>query len=249
VSLPSTTGLKYVLGHIEMERDLSIEIRPLAGHGWEVTLWRWMGERGVERSGRGDTLPEALEALHRAACAESDARYDAQYAQELGITVEQLERRRAAARRKNRKRSLARGTRTPERDQHPEELPAGWQPELTTLQLDPGELRLPPDGAPILVGEAALEGLEIRERRVLELLYGGLLPARGPRLMIAAVGRKLNITPERVRQLQNRALKKLSLAAGSDPIQRALVGLPPFTDHNRGLPGRPSANVVAKQQR
>jgi len=61
----------------------------------------------------------------------------------------------------------------------------------------------------ILTKEAvrgALENLSYRERRVLELRYG--LGDEHPRTL-GEVGRAFNVTRERIRQIENRALKKL----------------------------------------
>ena len=53
---------------------------------------------------------------------------------------------------------------------------------------------------------AALENLSYRERRVLELRYG--LGDERPRTL-GEVGRAFNVTRERIRQIENQALKKL----------------------------------------
>ena len=61
----------------------------------------------------------------------------------------------------------------------------------------------------ILTNEAlreALENLSYRERRVLELRYG--LGGEHPRTL-DEVGRTFNVTRERIRQIENQALKKL----------------------------------------
>ena len=63
--------------------------------------------------------------------------------------------------------------------------------------------------AEILTNEAlrdALENLDYRERRVLELRYG--LGGEHPRTL-DAVGRTFNVTRERIRQIENQSLKKL----------------------------------------
>jgi RNA polymerase primary sigma factor len=52
----------------------------------------------------------------------------------------------------------------------------------------------------------ALEHLSYRERRVLELRYG--LRGEHPQTL-AKVGRRFNVTPERIRQIEKQALKKL----------------------------------------
>ncbi len=52
----------------------------------------------------------------------------------------------------------------------------------------------------------ALENLSYRERRVLELRYG--LGGEHPRTL-DEVGRTFNVTPERIRQIENQSLKKL----------------------------------------
>ena len=53
---------------------------------------------------------------------------------------------------------------------------------------------------------AALENLSYRERRVLELRYG--LGGEHPRTL-DEVGRAFNLTRERIRQIENKSLKKL----------------------------------------
>ena len=61
----------------------------------------------------------------------------------------------------------------------------------------------------ILTNEAlrdALENLSYRERRVLELRYG--LSGEAP-CTLDEIGRTFNITRERIRQIENRSLKKL----------------------------------------
>src|ERR1700738_1762270 len=61
----------------------------------------------------------------------------------------------------------------------------------------------------ILTNEAlrdALENLSYRERRVLELRYG---LGGGHPCTLDEVGRKFNVTRERIRQIENRSLKKL----------------------------------------
>jgi RNA polymerase primary sigma factor len=61
----------------------------------------------------------------------------------------------------------------------------------------------------ILTKEAlreALENLSYRERRVLELRYG--LGGEHPRTL-DEVGRAFNLTRERIRQIENKSLKKL----------------------------------------
>jgi len=56
---------------------------------------------------------------------------------------------------------------------------------------------------------AALENLAYRERRVLELCFG--LAGEHPRTL-DELGRMFNVTRERIRQIENHALKKLQHA-------------------------------------
>lgn len=61
---------------------------------------------------------------------------------------------------------------------------------------------------------AALGSVEERDRRVLELRYG---LQDGPPQSRAEIGRLLGISRERVRQLESRALDRLSAQAGGSP--------------------------------
>ena len=60
--------------------------------------------------------------------------------------------------------------------------------------------------------------LSHRERRVLELRYG--LDGEHPRTL-DEVGRTFNVTRERIRQIENQTLKKLSALAEADPLRPA----------------------------
>jgi RNA polymerase primary sigma factor len=62
----------------------------------------------------------------------------------------------------------------------------------------------------------ALENLSYRERRVLELRYG--LGDEHPRTL-DEVGRTFNVTRERIRQVENRALKKLQEIREAQPLR------------------------------
>jgi RNA polymerase primary sigma factor len=71
----------------------------------------------------------------------------------------------------------------------------------------------------ILTKEAlrdALENLGYRERRVLELRYG--LGGEHPRTL-DEVGRTFNVTRERIRQIENRSLKKLQELAEAQQLR------------------------------
>jgi RNA polymerase primary sigma factor len=63
---------------------------------------------------------------------------------------------------------------------------------------------------------AALEQLSLRERRVLQLRYG--LGGEQPRTL-EAIGRTLEVTRERARQIESRALEKLKRLADSDQFR------------------------------
>jgi RNA polymerase primary sigma factor len=62
----------------------------------------------------------------------------------------------------------------------------------------------------------ALEQLSLRERRVLQLRYG--LGGEQPRTL-EAIGRALDVTRERARQIESRALEKLQRLADSDEFR------------------------------
>jgi RNA polymerase primary sigma factor len=85
---------------------------------------------------------------------------------------------------------------------------------------------------------AALENLSYRERRVLELRYG--LNNERPQTL-DEIGRTFNVTRERIRQIEHRALKKLqSLGAAQklrDDVEIASTAAPRKLGH---LPRRPS---------
>jgi RNA polymerase primary sigma factor len=91
------------------------------------------------------------------------------------------------------------------------EKPVGDEDQSEFGQLIPDEQAESPyeRAAQILTNEAlraALENLSYRERRVLELRYG--LGGERPRTL-DEVGRTFNVTRERIRQIENHALKKL----------------------------------------
>ncbi len=91
------------------------------------------------------------------------------------------------------------------------EKPVGDDEQFEFGQLIPDQQAESPyeRAAEILTNEAlrdALESLSYRERRVLELRYG--LGGERPRTL-DEVGRAFNVTRERIRQIENHALKKL----------------------------------------
>jgi RNA polymerase primary sigma factor len=91
------------------------------------------------------------------------------------------------------------------------EKPVGDEEQSEFGQLIPDEQAESPyeRAAEILTNEAlreALENLNYRERRVLELRYG--LGGEHPRTL-DEIGRTFNVTRERIRQIENHALKKL----------------------------------------
>ena len=91
------------------------------------------------------------------------------------------------------------------------EQPVGDEQESELGQLIADEQAESPyeRAAEILANQAlrdALENLSYRERRVLELRYG--LGGQRPRTL-DEVGQTFNVTRERIRQIENHALKKL----------------------------------------
>jgi RNA polymerase primary sigma factor len=73
--------------------------------------------------------------------------------------------------------------------------------------------------AEILTKEAlreALENLSYRERRVLELRYG--LGGEHPRTL-EEIGRRFNVTRERIRQIESHSLKKLYVLGGAQKLR------------------------------
>ncbi len=91
------------------------------------------------------------------------------------------------------------------------EKPVGDDEQFEFGQLIPDQQAESPyeRAAEILTNEAlrdALENLSYRERRVLELRYG--LGGERPRTL-DEIGRAFNVTRERIRQIENHALKKL----------------------------------------
>ena len=73
--------------------------------------------------------------------------------------------------------------------------------DILLVEDNPGDVRLTKEAL-----KDALENLGYRERRVLELRYG--VGDEHPRTL-DEVGRAFNVTRERIRQIEHRALKKL----------------------------------------
>ena len=71
--------------------------------------------------------------------------------------------------------------------------------------------------------QQALDGLTYRERRVLELRYG--IGDDHPRTL-DEVGRRFNVTRERIRQIENQSLKKLQNLPESQQLRRQSEGEP-----------------------
>jgi RNA polymerase primary sigma factor len=66
--------------------------------------------------------------------------------------------------------------------------------------------------------EKILGTLSHRERRILELRYG--LDGEHPRTL-DEVGRTFNVTRERIRQIENQTLRKLSALTEASPLRPA----------------------------
>ena len=76
----------------------------------------------------------------------------------------------------------------------------------------------------------ALENLSYRERRVLELRYG--LGTERP-CTLDEVGRTFNVTRERIRQIENHALKKLQSIPEAQRLRDDIESSRPFAAHTR----------------
>jgi RNA polymerase primary sigma factor len=77
--------------------------------------------------------------------------------------------------------------------------------------------------------DRALAGLGYRERRVLELRYG--LGGQHPS-SLEEIGRRFNVTRERIRQIENQSLRKLQYLPASQPLRdeaEIVTGLSPLT--------------------
>ena len=86
----------------------------------------------------------------------------------------------------------------------------------------------------ILTHEAlqdALENLSYRERRVLELRYG--LAGEHP-CTLDEVGRTFNVTRERIRQIENQALKKLQHLREAQKLRDATGIASGYAPHGLG---------------
>lgn len=84
-------------------------------------------------------------------------------------------------------------------------------------------------------------GLSVREMAVLLARYGLALDGSvaAPPLTLVEVGRELRVTPERVRQIETQALRRL----------RAEAGLPDHDDWWRGVVGHAVARAAATPPR
>jgi RNA polymerase primary sigma factor len=80
----------------------------------------------------------------------------------------------------------------------------------------------------------ALETLSYRERRVLELRYG--LDGRHPGTL-DEIGRRFNVTRERIRQIENRSIKKLRDLPGCQQLRNDLEIVPEATPPTGGWRG------------
>jgi RNA polymerase primary sigma factor len=103
------------------------------------------------------------------------------------------------------------------------EMPVGdeQESELGNLIADEGAESPYERAAEIITNEAlreALENLSYRERRVLELRYG--LGGEHP-CTLDEVGRTFNVTRERIRQIEHKALRKLQARAETDRLGAA----------------------------
>ena len=87
--------------------------------------------------------------------------------------------------------------------------------ELLADPLAEGEYEEVLDAIEVEELHALLAGLSDREREVLRARYG--LDADGDELSLRAVGDRLGLSGERVRQIESRALSKLGAAAGGAP--------------------------------
>jgi RNA polymerase primary sigma factor len=85
----------------------------------------------------------------------------------------------------------------------------------------------------------ALENLSYRERRVLELRYG--LGDEHPRTL-DEVGRTFNVTRERIRQVENQALKKLQKISEAQQLRDDVESAPAFRGAHSGTEPRPRSS-------
>jgi RNA polymerase primary sigma factor len=81
----------------------------------------------------------------------------------------------------------------------------------------------------------ALENLSYRERRVLELRYG--LGDEHPRTL-DEVGRRFNVTRERIRQIENQSLRKLQALHGAQRLRDDVETTPAIHGARPGTSGR-----------
>jgi RNA polymerase primary sigma factor len=91
----------------------------------------------------------------------------------------------------------------------------------------------------ILTKEAlrdALENLSYRERRVLELRYG--LGDEHPRTL-DEIGRRFNVTRERIRQIENQSLKKLQALHAAQKLRDDVESAPAIRGARPGTEPRP----------
>jgi RNA polymerase primary sigma factor len=179
-----------------------------------ATWWiRQAVERGMDAKARTIKLPiNLVRSQRKVARAENAlalkldrAPTDQEIAREAGITVDELEALRDAARTVT---SLDR--------------PLGEEEDASFGDLLPAEGPAPEDVVHISLREEmlrrALQELPERERTVVELRYG---IDGGEPTPLREIGRQLGITPERVRQIESKALGRLGRMRELDALRQA----------------------------
>src|SRR5919199_1451626 len=179
-----------------------------------ATWWiRQAVERGMDAKARAIKLPINLVRTQRKVARAENALSmrldrpptDAEIAREAGIGLEDLEAMRDAARTVT---SLDR--------------PLGEEEDAAFGDLIPSEAPAPDDVVHISLREQALrralEELPERERTVVALRYG--IDGGEPR-PLREIGRQLGITPERVRQIESKALGRLGRMRELEALRRA----------------------------
>ena len=179
-----------------------------------ATWWiRQAVERGMDAKARTIKLPINLVRTQRKVARAENALSlkldraptDAEIAAEAGITTDELSAMRDAARTVT---SLDR--------------PLGEEDDAAFGDLLPSEAPAPEDVVHISLREEmlrrALEELPDRERTVVELRYG---IDGGEPTPLREIGRQLGITPERVRQIESKALGRLGRMRELDALRQA----------------------------